>query len=216
MPFTRLELVVLSLVDHSLQVLLARRAERPFAGQWALPGGALRIDEDVDLEAAALRVGEERLNVRLPFLRQVCAVGSRKRDPRAPWAVSIVYRALVPFEAFGASPGKRVETLQWRPVELAQADSRLAFDHGGLIDASVQITRSDIEALLLPREVLPATFTLGELQRICEEFLGRSIDKSSFRRKLADRDLIEPVAGQMRAGANRPAQVYRLKAPSPR
>jgi ADP-ribose pyrophosphatase YjhB (NUDIX family) len=216
MPFTRLELVVLSLVDHSLQVLLARRAEKPFAGQWALPGGALRIDKDVDLESAALRIGEERLNVRLPFLRQVCAVGSRKRDPRAPFAVSIVYRALVPFEAFGASPGKRVQTLQWRPVEAAMTDSRLAFDHGGLIGSAVQVTRGELEALLLPREYLPGTFTLGELQRICEEFLGRSIDKSSFRRKLADRDLIEPVAGQMRAGANRPAQVYRLKSAGPR
>ena len=55
MPFTRLEIAVMSLVDGELQVLLARRAEAPYAGRWALPGGVLRIDLDASLDAAARR-----------------------------------------------------------------------------------------------------------------------------------------------------------------
>jgi hypothetical protein len=58
---------------------------------------------------------------------------------------------------------------------------------------------------------LPETFTLGELQLTCEQILGRGLDKSSFRRKLAERELVEAVEGEMRGGANRPAQVYRLR-----
>jgi hypothetical protein len=68
-----------------------------------------------------------------------------------------------------------------------------------------------VRALDLPGGFTPATFTLGELQALCEQMLGERLDKSSFRRRLADRDLVEPVEGEMRTGANRPAQVFRLK-----
>ena len=94
MPFTRVEVAVMALVDGGLQVLLARRAEAPHAGAWALPGGVLRIDLDGNLDDAARRVMRERLGVDLPFLRQIQAVGGPTRDPRAPWALSLVYRAL--------------------------------------------------------------------------------------------------------------------------
>jgi 8-oxo-dGTP diphosphatase len=117
MPFTRLEVAVLSVVDGVLQVLLVRRAEEPHKGKWALPGGVLRIDKDPSLDEAALRVARERLGVEVPFLRQLCAVGGPARDKRAPWALSVVYRALVPAERFEPSAGKRIEAVAWRPVE---------------------------------------------------------------------------------------------------
>ena len=71
MPFVRVELAVLSIVEGSLAVLLGQRAQAPHAGQWALPGGVLRIDLDEDLEAAAQRVANERLGAPLPFIRQL-------------------------------------------------------------------------------------------------------------------------------------------------
>jgi ADP-ribose pyrophosphatase YjhB (NUDIX family) len=211
MPFTRLEIVVLSLVDGQLQVLLVRRAEAPHAGKWALPGGALRIDLDRSLEAAARRVMNERLGLELPFLRQLCAVGGPTRDPRAPWALSVVYRALVPAEDFAPSAGKRVEALAWRPVGDAIDDKSLAFDHAALIAQAVAVTRAEVERLELPFGILPQEFTLGELQATCEQLLGHRLDKSSFRRRLADRDAVEAVEGSMRGGAFRPAQLFQSK-----
>lgn len=210
MPFTRLEIAVLGLVDGELRVLLARRAEAPHAGKWALPGGVLRIDLDASLDAAAQRVMRERLGLELPFLRQLCAAGGPTRDPRAPWALSIVYRALVPAENVKPSAGKRIEALAWRPVGDAIADKALAFDHSQLVSQAVESTRAEVERLDLPAGFLPDQFTLGELQSTCEQLLGRRLDKSSFRRKLADREVVEPVEGLMRTGANRPAQIYRL------
>ena len=61
MPFTRLEIAVMALIGGRLHVLLARRAEPPHAGRWALPGGALRIDLDRTLDDGARRVMHERL-----------------------------------------------------------------------------------------------------------------------------------------------------------
>lgn len=208
MPFTRIELVVLTVVDGRLAVLLGRRAEEPHKGKWALPGGVLRIDRDRDLEAAAQRVAEERTGQSVPFLRQLLATGGPERDPRAPWALSIVYRALLPFEAFTPLPGKRLDALAWRPADEAATDRRLAFDHADLIRSAIDTTRAEIERLDLPYGFLPDRFTLGELQASCEAILGRPLDKSSFRRRLDERKLLAPVPGEMRTGAFRPAQVY--------
>ena len=209
MPFTRLELVVMSIVDGHLVVLLGKRTGAPHEGQWALPGGVLRIDLDADLEGAAQRVADERLGVQLPFLRHLTAVGGKLRDSRAPWALSIAFRALLPVEAIDPKAGKRLEVLRWVPVDEAMLDERLAFDHAALIRSATEITRTEIERLELPFGFLPDKFTLGELQACCEMLLGRHLDKSSFRRRLDERSLVEPVPGEMRTGAFRPAKLFR-------
>jgi len=209
MPFTRLEIAVMSLVEGRLQVLLARRAQAPYSGKWALPGGVLRIDLDASLEDAARRVMRERLGTELPYLRQLRAVGGPTRDPRAPWAISIVFRGLVPISEIQATPGKRIEALRWFAVDELPGKSEFAFDHAVLILDAVHETRKAIEVLQLPTEFLPPEFTLGELQATCEQLLGRRLDKSSFRRRLRDAALLEPMDGKMRTGPFRPAQLYR-------
>ncbi len=211
MPFTRIELVVMSIVDGRLAVLLGKRTGAPHEGQWALPGGVLRIDLDADLESAAQRVADERLGVQLPFLRQLTAVGGKLRDSRAPWALSIAFRALLPIEAIDPKAGKRLEALRWVPVDEAMQDASLAFDHAGLIGSAAEATRHEIDQLELPFGFLPDKFTLGELQEICEQLLGRRLDKSSFRRRLDDRGIVEAVPGEMRTGAFRPAQLFQRR-----
>ena len=211
MPFTRIELAVMSIVDGGLSVLLGKRAGAPHRGKWALPGGVVRIDLDRDLEAAAQRVGNERLGVTLPFLRQLLAVGSKTRDSRAPWALSVAYRALIPVEAIDPQAGKRLEAIRWCPIDEVIEDPKLAFDHADLIRSAAEATRGEIERLELPFGFLPEAFTLGELQACCEAILGRRLDKSSFRRRLDERELLTPVLGELRTGAFRPAQLYRKR-----
>lgn len=210
MPFTRVELVIMSVVDDVLCVLLGKREQAPYVGQWALPGGVVRIDLDANLEASAQRVAQERLGINVPYLRQQCIIGGATRDPRAPWAVSIVYRALTQIEAFNPTAGKRLEALRWCPVDEAVADNEIAFDHNQLIQKAVSAMRTEIDRLELPLEFLPKLFTLGELQSTCEALLGHHLDKSSFRRRIDERSLVEPVLGEMRMGAFRPAQLYRF------
>ena len=209
MPFTRIELVVLSVVEDGLAVLLGMREQAPYVGQWALPGGVVRIDLDVDLDDSAQRVAQERLGINVPYLRQQCVVGGATRDPRAPWAISIVYRAYARYDEFMPAAGKRLDELRWCPVDEAMADQNLAFDHRNLIQLAVNDARAEIDQLELPFEYLPEQFTLGELQAACEVILGHRLDKSSFRRRIDDRAIIERVPGEMRVGAFRPAQLFR-------
>lgn len=210
MPFCRVEIAIFSIVDDHLCILLAKRSQTPYAGRWGLPGGVIRIDLDEDLEATVQRIARERLEAELPFLRQLCAVGGVSRDPRSKWGLSIVYRGLLPGDAFDPKAGKRIEALAWRPVDEAMVDAKLAFDHAQLIAQAVTATRLEVERMELPHEFLPAQFTLGELQATCEQILGKRLDKSSFRRKLDERKLVESIDGEKRTGAFRPAQLYRM------
>lgn len=72
------------------EVLLVRRAREPFAGLWALPGGF--VDEDEDLEPAAARELEEETGLRGVPLEQFRAYGRPGRDPRGR-TVAIVFAA---------------------------------------------------------------------------------------------------------------------------
>lgn len=211
MPFVRMELVIFSVMYDTLHVLLVQRQEAPCAGQWALPGGVLRTDLDANLDAAAQRVGRERLGVPMPWLRQQIAVGGASRDPRAPWALSVVYRVLVPEGALAPTAGKRVQDIRWVPAHEAAADKALAFDHAHLIANALAALRDEIDHLELPAGFLPERFTLADLQRWCEVLSGRKLDKSSFRRRLASQALVSPIEGEWEQGrANRPAQLYKL------
>jgi len=170
----------------------------------------VRIDLDKSLEASAQRVISERLDTAIPAMEQLCAVGGPKRDPRSDWALSIVFKALVPYKQISVNAGKRIESLSWRPADQAMDDQTLAFDHAELIRRAVLATRDQIEMMTMPAGLLEPEFTLGDLQLTCEQVLGRKLDKSSFRRKLANRNIVDPIDGATRGGAFRPAQLYRL------
>jgi 8-oxo-dGTP diphosphatase len=210
MPFVRVELVVLCVMGQKLHVLLSRRREAPFKGKWALPGGVLRIDLDSSLVAAAQRVALERLNRDLPNLGQVAAVGGADRDPRAPWAMSVVYRSLVQSD-LDATPGKRVQALEWRPVDEIFQARNLAFDHSELVEQAVIAIRREVASMQFPTGWVPEPFTFGELLSLSEAVLGTQLDKVTFRRRIDAWGGAMPLEGQMRAGgAHRPAQLYRF------
>src|SRR5438477_219965 len=86
----------------------------------------------------------------------------------------------------------------------------LAFDHADLLRAALGHLRDRVGEAPLCFELLPERFTLSELQALLEAILGRELDRRNFRRKVQELGFLEPVSGQRREGAHRPAQLYRF------
>src|SRR5438132_388640 len=84
--------VVFGLDEEDLRVLLIERELPPFRGDWALPGGFVRIDET--LEEAALRELGEETGLERVYLEQLHAFSALTRDPRER-VVSVAFSALV-------------------------------------------------------------------------------------------------------------------------
>ncbi|PDT34580.1 DNA mismatch repair protein MutT [Rhizobium sp. M10] len=209
-PIATVDLAIFSLSPAGLAVLLVRRANAPFSGDWALPGGWIHIDEDADLEAAARRVLKEKTGVETPYLEQLQTTGSRTRDPRG-WSISIVYIALLSADDVAERQGGIAGEAEWRLIEGEGVGCPIAFDHAALLKEALGRIRGKVEYSSLPGHLLPVHFTMSELQSVYETLLGRKLDKSAFRKRMAEADFLEPVEGEMRRASNRPAQVFRLK-----
>lgn len=211
-PLTTVDLVIFTVRDDALAVLLVQRpagAAEPFPGKWALPGGFIDVDVDRDLESCARRKLHEKTGVDVPYLEQLGSFGSATRDPRG-WSATHVYFALTSSDGVTLRPGANAPDSRWFAVRGDGVGERLAFDHSELLRAALARLRSKVEYTSLPAFLLPAEFTLTQLQRIYEVILGRELEKKSFRTRMLAAEILEPLS-RHQAGPNRPAQLYRLK-----
>lgn len=198
------DVVLLTLQQQALQVLLLQRAHDPHAGQLALPGGYIHAQEDRTAWDAAARVLREKAGIVSPYLEQLATYSGAGRDPRG-WSVSIVYYALVPPQLL--SPER--SDLQLVPVSELPA---LPFDHSDIVRLAVSRVRSKSLYSSLPVHLCGERMTLPQLQSVYEAVLGEPINKVSFRRKMDELGMLEPIPGEQETGgAHRPAQVYRLR-----
>jgi 8-oxo-dGTP diphosphatase len=197
--------VLLTVQQAALSVALLKREHPPFRGALALPGGFIHPDEDEDTRGAAARMLRDKTGIVSPYLEQLATFSGPGRDPRG-WSLAVAYYALVPPEVIATS-GRRSVVL--RPA----AETRgLPFDHAQIIAAALERVQSKSSYSSLPVYLCGESFTLPELQAMYELVLGEPINKVSFRRKMEELALIEPLEGKMQAGgAHRPAQLYRLR-----
>lgn len=201
-PIATVDIVLMTVADRALQVGLLRRAAEPFAGEWALPGGFVHTVEDLDLAGAAARVLRDKAGLVPRYLEQLSTEGGPARDPRG-WSISVAYYVLLDAgERDGAAAG-----LRWVATD---ALPPLPFDHAATVAAAVRRLRGKAAYSSLPAFLLPGAFTFAELHGMYEQVMGTRLDPASFRRKIVEQGIIEAVAGGMRAGAHRPAQLYRL------
>jgi ADP-ribose pyrophosphatase YjhB (NUDIX family) len=211
-PLTSVDVVIFSAIAELLQVLLVQRpidAEDPFPGLWALPGGFVDTVKDQNLESCAKRKLEEKTGVEASYLEQLGSWGSVSRDPRG-WSATHVYFALMSADDVELQSGGNAGDSRWFAIDGQRAKEKLAFDHAEILKAAIARLRSKVEYTSLPAFLMPHEFTLTELQKIYETLLGRPIEKKSFRTRILATDLLEEVA-RRKEGANRPAQMYRLR-----
>jgi 8-oxo-dGTP diphosphatase len=207
-PAVTTDVVVFTILDGRLNTLLVKRANPPHQGQWALPGGFLDIDEDLDTCAA--RELEEETGISGLFLEQLYTFGATHRDPRER-VISVTYYALVPQNTL-ATPRAASDAAEvgWFPFE---ALPRLAFDHAAIIAMAHRRLVAKLDYSSIALQFMPTAFTLSELQRVYEVLLNQALDKRNFRKRILALDLIEETGRQRRNGKHRPAREYRARHP---
>jgi len=220
-PSVAVDVVLLAPRDGGLCTVLALRDEHPDKGRWAVPGGFVRMDESLD--AAAQRVLRDKAGLRGIFLEQLYTFGAPKRDPRMR-IISVAYYALVDVSRLKKlSAGATVAQISvpWSgesggPVIVHDNRGKalpLAFDHAEMIGTAVKRVRGKLDYAPIAFELLPATFTLHDLQRVHEAVQGHKLNKDSFRRRVLASGTLEATGTLEEAVGHRPAALYQRKAP---
>lgn len=197
----------LDLEAASLKLLLIERGIDPFRGRWALPGGFLRENED--LEACVRRELVEETGLDLVWLEQLATFGAPQRDPRGR-VVSVAYWGIVrPDQVHLVA---RTDARRAHFHELG-AHPHLAFDHEHIVQVAVARLRSKLHWQPVGVWLLPETFTLVELERAYEILSGQPVDRGNFRKKIrpyVERGVITDLGEERKGPAGRPAALYRF------
>jgi 8-oxo-dGTP diphosphatase len=115
------------LISPNKSVLLIERGREPYQGTWALPGGFIEMDEELDV--ACQRELMEETGLRVDSLKQFKAYGGVNRDPRHR-TISVLFYAFTEDELI-ANAGDDAANARWFPInELPE----LAFDHGLILN----------------------------------------------------------------------------------
>jgi 8-oxo-dGTP diphosphatase len=205
------DVALLTVRRGQLAVLLVQRPDEPYRDQWALPGGFVTDDEE--LEVTAERTLADETGMHISHLEQLRTYGKPNRDPRA----RVVTVAYVAFTALDDDPANHpVGRSRFWAIddllipELDQCDGlSLAFDHSLIVADAVERARAKLEYTTLASAFVDEPFTLGELRRVYEAVWGISLHEANFRRKVLGTPGFVEATGETAPTDGRPAQLYR-------
>jgi 8-oxo-dGTP diphosphatase len=126
-PSATVDMIVIKQVESSYYILLIERKNEPFKNQWALPGGFIDINEEI--ETAAYRELEEETAIRDVLLSQFKTYGKLGRDPRGR-TISIVYSGILKNLTQEIKAGDDAKNLNWFSLKDLPP---LAFDHSRIV-----------------------------------------------------------------------------------
>lgn len=129
--------MVFSSKGADLQLLLIKRKNDPFKGMWAIPGGF--VEDDEELETAAIRELEEETGVKISSMTQLYTFGRIGRDPRGR-TVTVTYYATADANLHPAQGGDDAAEAHWVYVKDI---TELAFDHMEALQLALSTVMAD-------------------------------------------------------------------------
>lgn len=224
--YVTVDILILTEKDGALQLLLSKRTHPPYEGSWALPGRFVALEESA--EDAVRTLLQEMLPVQKAYQEQLFTFTDPKRDLRGR-VISTAYLVIIPWEQL--APAMQDESVRLRCFRVSNGEgalaltgedgqalnlSELAFDHAQIIRTGVTRLQGKIEYTDIGFRFLndPEAFTLGEIQRVFEAVLEKTLDTSNFRRFMLNRyeetGRIEQTKREEKKKRGRPAVLYRL------
>ena len=206
-PAVTVDIVIFTIINNKIQVLFIKRGTEPFKDKWALPGGFVKMHEN--LEQAAKRELEEETGVKEVYLEQLYTFGDVNRDSRGR-VITVTYFALINSEKAKQKLKATTDASEAKWFETSNLP-QLAFDHRKILNYAIKRLRWKFEYTTIAFSMLPKRFTLTRLQKIYEIVFEKEFDKRNFRKKILSLNMLESTKEKEREVSYRPPELYSLK-----
>ena len=201
-PSVTTDCVIFGYDGKNLKLLLVERGIPPFKGMWALPGGYLQMDEDA-IDGAKRELFEET-GLRDAYIEQFRTFSAVDRDPRGR-VITIAHLALVRISE--VKGGDDAAKAQWFPLKDVP---QLAFDHDMILREAMKALRQKIHFEPVGFELLPAVFTMPQLQHLYESILDVRFDRRNFASKMLHLGILEDTGDRQAGAPSRVPATYRF------
>jgi 8-oxo-dGTP diphosphatase len=131
-PMVTVDAAVFTFSGNTAKLLLINRGREPFKGKWALPGGFIDIDEE--LEDAVARELQEETGLEGVTLNQMHTFGKCGRDPRGR-QITIVFMGIATKGHNKIRAGDDAAKAKWFDIE--KLPDNMAFDHDKVIKIAI-------------------------------------------------------------------------------
>lgn len=226
LPGLSIDCVIFGYHDKELKILIL---EYKKTGLYALPGGFIRRDEEID--NAAKRVLKERTGLDDIYLRQFRTFGNLDRFDPEPMKtiltknkqnftenhfllnrfVSISYYALVNFKKAEPIADALSDSCQWYDVNKLPS---LIQDHNDIFNVAHSHLKENIDQNVVGQNLLTNKFTMRELQDLYETILMEKLHRTGFHRKMMLSGRLKRLGKKQSGGAHRSPYLYRFQSKS--
>ena len=218
LPHISIDCVIFGFHDNQLKVLLLEWKD---SLRWSLPGGFILKDEDIDQAATTIllkRTGLEKIH-----LQQFHAFGDPNRDRKKhginppkgsnpkSWLmdrfVTIGYWALVEHSKVTPTPDGFSRSCSW--CEVSEVPE-LILDHNLIIEKALESLRQQLNDYPIGFNLLPAKFTMPELQSLYETILDEKLDRRNFQKKILSLGILTRLNERKQGGAHKAPYLYKF------
>lgn len=203
LPGLSIDCVIFGFHENELKVLLLKLKNLE---KWALPGGFVEREMDVDEQAAY--VLKQRTGLDNIFLRQFYLFGGADRNEPG-YAAMLVEKGIIPrdmqewFEQRFVTVGY-FALVEYSRVEKPSPDSiselcewcslqelpDMILDHKKILAKAYESLKKELNYQPIGLDLLPRQFTMPELQALYETILEKKLDRRNFRRKMLSFDIL--------------------------
>ena len=188
------------------KVLLIKRKNEPFKDMWALVGGALYNDEEVN--DGMNREIKEKTGITNIHIELFDVFSKIDRSPIMRM-VGLGYLGIVDKDKYILSKDTlKTSDAQWFPLDKIP---NLAYDHNEILNKAYETLKVRINSTDLLKYLYPNGFTMPEIQLVYETILNKKFDRRNFRKKLIGLNLVKETSRVEHFTGTKPAKVYEFK-----
>lgn len=197
---------IFTIEKGKLKILIVKRKNNPYQGHWALTGGALYNDED--LEDGLNREIYEKTGLEHIEVKLANVFGKKNRSP-VMRMVAVTYIGIIDASKVEiAKSTLKTSNAEWFSIDEVP---QLAYDHNEIITDAIKKLKEEILKTNLLKVFFPSGFTLPELQKVYESILEKKLDRRNFRKKILNMDMIIPTDEEKIFAGKKKAKIYKFK-----